>query len=135
MKLNNTPQMGRRGARAGARRYALYGVCTLLMAVFFVMQPAPWNVEQAEAGATVYNISENSHMGRMRITSQKSETIEVDQSFAEVLVGDPEIADVLPMTNHTIYIPRQTGRFDQCGDLQQEQGTDRRPSISKWRLM
>ncbi len=104
MNKKKIPQTRRRSVRAGARRHAFHGLCTLLLTAFVAMQPALWNAEPAAARATVYNISENSHMGRLRITVQKSDTIEVDESFAEVLVGDPEIADVLPMTNHTIYI-------------------------------
>ena len=65
---------------------------------------AVWVPETANARANVFRVTENSHMGRLRITLHKSDTIEVDETFAEVLIGDPSIADVLPMTNHTIYI-------------------------------
>ena len=76
----------------------------MMLVALIGVQPVFWGADTAHALATVYNISEDSHMGRLRVTVQKSKTIEVDQAFAEVLVGDPEIADVLPMTNHTIYI-------------------------------
>ncbi len=104
MSFIKTPRWGQRVARAEARRRAVWIACGIMLAAFFAVQPALMGAGTAMAGATVYNISENSHMGDLRITVQKSETIEVDQSFAEVLVGDPDIADVLPMTNHTIYI-------------------------------
>jgi pilus assembly protein CpaC len=34
----------------------------------------------------------------------KSETVRVDYPFGDALVGDPEIADVIPLTNQSIYI-------------------------------
>jgi len=79
-------------------------ICTLLIVAFTGLQPTYWGFDSADARTNVFRLSENSHMGRLRVTIQKSDTIEVDEPFAEVLVGDPEIADVLPLTNHTIYV-------------------------------
>lgn len=89
--------------RAGAR-YAAALLCSLAVAALMSVQPAMMGFDAAEARAKIYSLAENNHMGRLRITVQKSQTIEVDETFTEVLVGDPAIADVLPMTNHTIYI-------------------------------
>lgn len=87
-----------------ACRYLAGVICTLILVAFTGLQPTIWGHDSAQARASVFQISQNSHMGRLRVTVQKSDTIEVDEPFAEVLVGDPSIADVLPLTNHTIYI-------------------------------
>lgn len=38
------------------------------------------------------------------VVLHKSETVRVDFPFGDALVGDPEVADVVPLTNQTIYI-------------------------------
>ncbi len=40
----------------------------------------------------------------VQIVLHKSETVRVDFPYGDALVGDPEIADVVPLTNQTIYI-------------------------------
>ena len=34
----------------------------------------------------------------------KSENVRTDYPFGDVMVGDPEVADVVPLTNQSIYI-------------------------------
>lgn len=43
-------------------------------------------------------------VGQISIPMNKSETVRLDTSFAEVLVGSSDIADVLPLTDRSIYI-------------------------------
>src|SRR5476649_372549 len=38
------------------------------------------------------------------LTVHKSRTLQIEKPFAKALVAAPEIADVLPMSNQTIYI-------------------------------
>ncbi|HEX2652164.1 MAG TPA: type II and III secretion system protein family protein [Xanthobacteraceae bacterium] len=40
----------------------------------------------------------------IRVTQGKSENVRTDLNFAEVLVGDPEIADVVPLTDHSLSV-------------------------------
>jgi pilus assembly protein CpaC len=44
------------------------------------------------------------HAGEFVVPINKSELLQVDQPFEELLVGNPEIADVLALTDQTIYI-------------------------------
>ena len=52
----------------------------------------------------------NYHLDRHRqrievpVVLHKSEVVRVDLPFGDALVGDPEIADVVPLTNQSIYI-------------------------------
>ena len=40
----------------------------------------------------------------LKISAGKSEHVHTDASFGEVMVGDPEIADVMPLTDHSLSI-------------------------------
>lgn len=48
------------------------------------------------------------HAGEFVVPINKSELIQVDRPFKELLVGNPEVADVLALTNQTIYILGRT---------------------------
>ncbi len=41
---------------------------------------------------------------RARVTVNKSQTVRVDQPFTDILVGATEIADVIPLSDQTLYI-------------------------------
>jgi pilus assembly protein CpaC len=45
-----------------------------------------------------------SHMGRTSISVNHSETVSVPEGYAEVIVGSADIADVLPLSDRTIYV-------------------------------
>jgi pilus assembly protein CpaC len=44
------------------------------------------------------------HAGEFVVPVNKSQILKVDQPFTELLVGNPKIADVLALTNRTIYV-------------------------------
>ena len=43
-------------------------------------------------------------VGQLRVTTGKSETLRMDVSFTDIVVGDPETADVVPLTDRSIYV-------------------------------
>ncbi len=45
-----------------------------------------------------------SHMGRTTISVNHSQTVTVPSGYAEVIVGSADIADVLPLSDRTIYV-------------------------------
>ena len=57
------------------------------------------------------------------LTRFKSRTLKLEKSFAQAVVGAPDIADVLPMSERVIYIQgKKIGTtnvsvFDQCKNL------------------
>jgi pilus assembly protein CpaC len=55
------------------------------------------------ADARLVAIGEN-RVGAVRITQGKSETLRTSRSFVDLVVGDPEIADVMPLTDETLYV-------------------------------
>lgn len=44
------------------------------------------------------------HTAQVRVTVGKTEDIRTDQTFANITVGDPDIADVSPLTDHSLSI-------------------------------
>lgn len=47
---------------------------------------------------------ESSRVASVRATLGRSETVRVDRSFVDMVVGDPEIADAMPLTDQSLYI-------------------------------
>jgi pilus assembly protein CpaC len=43
-------------------------------------------------------------VGAVRVTLGKSHTLETTRGFVDLVVGDPEIADVMPLTDKTLYV-------------------------------
>jgi pilus assembly protein CpaC len=59
----------------------------------------------AAAQPTITTLSDKSSFaGDFEIPVNKSQILKVDRAFKDVLVGNPKIADVLPLTNRTLYI-------------------------------
>ena len=42
--------------------------------------------------------------GEFVVPINKSQVLKVDQPFSELLIGNPEIADVVALTNQTVYV-------------------------------
>lgn len=60
--------------------------------------------------ARVSASSENVHAGQLTVAVHQSQVLRVDRPFAQALIGDDKIADVLPLTNQSLYVlGKQTG--------------------------
>jgi pilus assembly protein CpaC len=57
----------------------------------------------AAAQARLVEIGE-SKVGAVRVTQGKSQTLQTSLGFVDMVVGDPEIADVMPLTDRTLYV-------------------------------
>ena len=73
-----------------------------LVACFSVAPPAFANGNGKSINS--YYLDHTSQRIDVPIVLHKSETVRVDFAFGDALVGDPEIADVVPLTNQSIYI-------------------------------
>jgi pilus assembly protein CpaC len=58
----------------------------------------------AYAQDRVIQITGNAHTAMVTVTIGKSQDVRTGTSFVDVMVGDPEIADVNPLTDHTLSI-------------------------------
>ena len=70
----------------------------LALAAVFVVGAA--STALAQSGATVQRVT-GTYAGEVVIPINKSQIIEVDVAFSRVVVGNPEIADVLPLSDRT----------------------------------
>ena len=62
------------------------------------------HISVAEAASSVINISGGQRVGKLTVSIGKSETLRVSEPFENVVVGDPETADVAPLTDQTLYV-------------------------------
>ncbi len=58
----------------------------------------------AQAQMGPISVSDASHAGQLEVPINKSQVLRVDQPFAKALIGNPDIADVLPLTNRSLYV-------------------------------
>lgn len=70
-----------------------------LAAAVLLPQPDP-----AAAAGRVVRISPDEKVGRMQIVAGRSETLRVSIPFGEIVVADPETADVNPLSDRTLYV-------------------------------
>jgi pilus assembly protein CpaC len=75
-------------------------VLRLMLAIMLAMVGAA-----AQAQVAVDNLgAETIHAGEFVVPINKSQVLKVDQPFSELLIGNPEIADVVALTNQTVYV-------------------------------
>src|SRR5262249_9454163 len=54
--------------------------------------------------ATAYNLENPNRIHQLNVAVGKSDVIQVDTSFGDLLVGDAGIADVVPLTTTSFYV-------------------------------
>ena len=59
---------------------------------------------QAHAQQKIVAISGAKRTAMVTVTIGKSQDVRIDTSFVDIMVGDPEVADVNPLTDHTLSI-------------------------------
>ncbi|MEJ1160089.1 type II and III secretion system protein family protein [Prosthecomicrobium sp. N25] len=59
---------------------------------------------EAAAQTLARKVSTANRLSNLRVSQGKSETLEIERAFTDITVGDPEIADVVPLTDRTLYV-------------------------------
>ncbi len=86
--------------RSQARLFSQLGIVAV-----FVLLAAVMPITGAEAQlASVKVDTEGAHAGEFRIPLNKSQILRVDQRFGDLRLGNSAIADVVPLTDRTIYV-------------------------------
>ncbi len=75
-------------------------VATVLMVVFANLVLSG----NADARSPVNRIASNGQLVSLQVVLHKADTLGVDDTVAEVLVGNPDIADIVALTNRKIYV-------------------------------
>ena len=88
-----------RGALRNARR--LLALLTSVAIVATPMVAAPFDTAHAQR---LIQISGAQRTVQVTIAVGKTEDVRVDSPFSDITVGDPEVADVAPLTDHTLSI-------------------------------
>ena len=81
-------------ARSLMMRSALAGAALSLTAL---AMPAA-----AQSGGV--SVAEDVHAGELAVPVNKSQVLRSDRPYAKALIGNPEIADVLPLTDRSLYV-------------------------------
>jgi pilus assembly protein CpaC len=96
-----------KGNRAAGFRYFLTRLGSLALAAVLgvtVMQVPAMAGANKQTGAHAFHLGQGEDRLSMRVTLQKSETVKVDFPFSEALIGSPEVADIVPLTNKSVYV-------------------------------
>jgi pilus assembly protein CpaC len=67
------------------------------------LAPALWSTAAAAQDGAI-TVAEGVHAGDLAVPVNKSQVLRSDRPYAKALIGNPEIADVLPLTNQTLYV-------------------------------
>ena len=62
------------------------------------------NVASPAAAQSSISVAEGVHAGELAVPVNKSQVIRSDRPYAKALIGNPEIADVLPLTDSSLYV-------------------------------
>jgi pilus assembly protein CpaC len=78
-------------------------VSYMLTAAALVVASAPL-CTGAAAGVAVATPSESIHGGQLDVPVNKSQVLKIDRPFSQALIGNDKIADVLPLTDRSLYV-------------------------------
>jgi pilus assembly protein CpaC len=87
----------RQATRGAASRWRLSVAIFAAVAVLGCAQAARAQEQQVRIGASQKSAS-------IRLINGKAETVRTDRTFSDVIVSDPEIADVVPLTDRSLSI-------------------------------
>jgi pilus assembly protein CpaC len=79
-------------------------VYALVLATLLVILMGTIRSAEAQTAATVNIDAQTKHAGEFVVPINKSQLLRLDQPVADLLVGNPEVADVLAITNRSIYV-------------------------------
>src|SRR5687768_16260124 len=61
----------------------------------------------ASAQFSTISVAEGVHVGELAVPVNKSQVIRSDRPYAKALIGNPDIADVLPLSDQSLYVLRK----------------------------
>ena len=76
----------------------------LLLTIAVILGPLLMSASPAESAARVIALNPDNRVGKMQVVIGNSESLRIDLPFSEIVVGDPETADVNPLTDQTLYV-------------------------------
>ncbi|WP_404380131.1 type II and III secretion system protein family protein [Caenispirillum salinarum] len=93
---------------ARRRPYAVWPAVALALAAAVLVLPVLPDAARAQTAPTAPTPllvpTEDGMAGDMVVPVDKSQVLRVDRRFTDILVGNPEVADVMPLTDRSIYV-------------------------------
>ena len=99
--MNQFDDRTRRTPLRALHRWAL--ILALASPIAGILLLATAALAPAKAQVQVVDIG-SGRVGAVRVTLGRSHTLETSRGFVDLVVGDPEIADVMPLTDKTLYV-------------------------------
>ena len=75
-----------------------------LLALAAVALGAAAVAQPAAAQMGTISIADGVHAGELHVPVNKSQVLRSDRPYARALIGNPEVADVLPLTDQSLYV-------------------------------
>jgi len=80
-------------------RKSMRGLSLTAVAVLAIAVAAP-----AAAQVSAVSVADNVHAGEVAVPVNKSQVIRSDRPYSKALIGNPDVADVLPLTDSSLYV-------------------------------
>jgi len=80
-------------------RKTMRGLSLAAVAVLAIAVAAP-----AAAQVSAVSVADNVHAGEVAVPVNKSQVIRSDRPYSKALIGNPDVADVLPLTDSSLYV-------------------------------
>src|SRR6266480_4529637 len=88
--------------RSAWRAAGIFGA--LIAAIAIAAVATPWPIGLARATDALVVLGSGKRTESIVVATGKSQNIRTDSNFVDVVVGDSEIADVMPLTDHSLSI-------------------------------
>lgn len=105
MTNNGKKKVGYRIMKSKSRHQGYRSVARIGFTAFFAMMFVLVTTSSANTQPRIVADGDDTkHAGQFVVPMNKSQVLRLDVPFSEVLVGNAEIADVLPLTDRTVYV-------------------------------
>src|SRR5262249_18811536 len=86
------------------RRWGGVAFVAFMASIAIVAAAMLWPIALARAADTLVSLGASGRTESILIAIGKSQNIRTDSNFVDVVVGDSEIADVMPLTDHSLSV-------------------------------
>src|SRR5918993_4948582 len=90
--------------RAAIMKWGIMGRDLLGRVALAALALAVANVASPAAAQSSISVAEGVHAGEVVVPINKSQVIRSDRPYAKALIGSPDIADVLPLSDSSLYV-------------------------------
>ena len=91
-------------ARLASASAFLISLVAIFIVSFGLQLVSAMPVQAADRAPRIVSLDSPEQITRMTVTINKSETLRIEQPFVEALVGNSDIADVIPLTDRSLYV-------------------------------